>query len=553
MSTLTAERAAATGRPPEPAGAAHELTGTLTLVRLALRRDRILLPVWVLVLAGVAASGAAATVELYPTEASRRAAAEAANSTPAVVALYGRIYDPNSLGGIGLLKMSGFGAVLVAILMAVLVIRHTRTEEETGRMELMLAGVLGRRAPLAAALTVGWVASVSVGVATALGLVAAGLGATGSWAFGLAWACAGIAFASVAAVAAQLTASARAATGISMAVVGAAYLLRAAGDTRPPDGARWLSWLSPIGWSQQLRAFGGERWWVVLLPITFALLLAVAAVALLRRRDFGAGLVQPRPGPAVAASSLRSPLALAVRLQRGTFVAWAAAYAVLALLVGGLASSVSKFLDSPQARELMTRLGGVQGLTDAFLSTEVGMAAVIASAYGIQAVLRLHAEETALHAEPLLATAVTRTRWMASHVLVAVGGAAALMLVMGVCLGLSRGVSVGDVPGQLGVMLGAALARLPAVWVVVGIAVMVFGAVPQATQAAWIALVGFLVIGEFGPLLKLSQLAMDLSPYTHVPDLPGGSVTWTSLVVLLALAAALVAGGLAAFRRRDVG
>ncbi len=92
--------------------------GTRTCLRLVLRRDRILLPVWLVVLAAVAASSAAATVGIYPTAAARRAAAEAVNAAPALVALYGRIYDPSNLGGIAMLKMTGFGGVLVAILMA---------------------------------------------------------------------------------------------------------------------------------------------------------------------------------------------------------------------------------------------------------------------------------------------------------------------------------------------------------------------------------------------------------------------------------------------------
>src|SRR4051812_15044014 len=168
-----------------------DLAGTWTVARLVLRRDRILLPVWLLVLAGVAAGSAAATVGIYPSAAARREAAEAVNAAPALVALYGRIYDPSNLGGIAMLKMTAFGAVLVAVLMLLTVVRHTRGDEEEGRTELLRAGVVGRRAPLAAALILTLGASVLLGVVTALGLVAAGLDPGGAWAFGLSWACVG--------------------------------------------------------------------------------------------------------------------------------------------------------------------------------------------------------------------------------------------------------------------------------------------------------------------------------------------------------------------------
>ena len=77
---------------------------------------------------------------------------------------------------------------------------------------------------------------------------------------------------------------------------------------------------------------------------------AALAYALAARRDFAAGLLPDRPGPAAAAAGLRSPLALAWRLQRGSFFAWAAVFVVIGFVVGGLASNVGDFLKSPQAR-----------------------------------------------------------------------------------------------------------------------------------------------------------------------------------------------------------
>ena len=537
---------------PPPAGSGTaDLAGTWTLARLVMRRDRILLPIWLLVLAAVAASSAAATVGIYPTAAERRVAAEAVNSAPALVALYGRIYDPSNLGGIAMLKMTAFGAVLVAVLMLLTVVRHTRGDEEEGRTELLRAGVVGRRAPLVAALILTFGASLLLGLLTALALVAAGLDARGASAFGLSWACAGVAFAAVGAVAAQLTASARAARGVAVAVLAGSFVLRAVGDMSSPAGPWWLSWLSPIGWSQQIRPFGGNRWWVALVPVAFTALAVAVAVALLDRRDLGAGLVQPRPGPSRAGRGLGTPLGLAWRLQRPSFLAWLSGFVVLALVLGNMASDLGGLLDGG-ARDLITRMGGVQGLTDAFLSTELGAGGVVAAAYGVQAVLRLRGEESALRAEPVLATGVTRRAWFSSHVLVALATSAGLMLAMGLFVGLAHGVRTGDVPGTVVTMVAAGLARVPAVWVVTGLAAAIYGLLPRATVAAWVALVAFLVIGELGPLMRLPGWALDISPFAHVPSLPGGAVAWAPTVVLLLVAALLFAAGMAGFRRRDL-
>ncbi len=207
-----------------------------------------------------------AGAELYPDAASRIEAATALNATASMVAMFGRIYDPASIGALSLIKYTAFMTAILAVLMVVLVIRHTRGDEESGRLELLGGGRLGRDAPLAAALTISLGANVVLGLLSAAALAAGGLPAAGSLAFGLGWAATGMAFSAVAGVAAQLTASARAATGLSVGVVAVTYALRAVGDLAEP-GPSVLSWLSPIGWNQQIRAFAGDRWWVLALPV----------------------------------------------------------------------------------------------------------------------------------------------------------------------------------------------------------------------------------------------------------------------------------------------
>src|SRR4051794_31491561 len=132
----------------------NEFAGTSTLVRLALRRDRVLLPIWIIVFVSMAAGSAKASIDLYPDVAERVSAANTSNSSAALVFLYGRIFDTTSLGALSLFKLTSFGALLVALLAAMLVVRHTRTEEESGRLELLSAGVLGRYAALTSALIV---------------------------------------------------------------------------------------------------------------------------------------------------------------------------------------------------------------------------------------------------------------------------------------------------------------------------------------------------------------------------------------------------------------
>jgi len=235
------------------------LRGTGLLVRFALRRDRILLPTWILVLTATVVASAAATGPLYATTAERVAAAEALNASPAIVALYGPILDTSSLGELAMTKMTVLYAVFVAFLSVVVVRRHTRVEEETGRAELVGATAVGADAPLAAALGEAVLASVVLGVLAAAGNIASGLPVAGSVLFGASWTGIGLVGAGVAVLAAQLSSSSRTVGFLASGAIGGLYLVRAIGDTT----AEWLSWLTPFGWGTQLSAWSEPRAWLL--------------------------------------------------------------------------------------------------------------------------------------------------------------------------------------------------------------------------------------------------------------------------------------------------
>src|SRR6202008_5045724 len=246
--------------PAHPAPRAGSLfTGTLGMLRLYLRRDRVVLPLWVLLLSVPLSTVYVGSIEKgYPDQAARAAFAASIMASPAQRALYGQIYN-DSLGATGIWK-AGMFHLLIALAVILTVIRHTRADEETGRTELMDSTAVGRYASLTAALMLSFGASIATGAIGAAGLLTTDIPAAGSLAFGAALAGSGLVFTAVAAVAAQLSPSARFARGAAFAALGAAFTLRAIGDA----GAGKLSWLSPLGWSLQVRPYAGDRGGVLL-------------------------------------------------------------------------------------------------------------------------------------------------------------------------------------------------------------------------------------------------------------------------------------------------
>jgi ABC-2 type transport system permease protein len=530
--------------------------GTNELVRLGSRRDRIVLPAWIYLMIALSVGTAYSFRGLYPTAASRLAFARSIAANPTLQAFTGRTFDLTTVGGLTAWRIGGLGGLLIGLMNIIVVVRHTRAEEEAGRLELLGAGAVGRYAPLTAGLVLALGADLVVGLVVGVGLVLVGQPAGGSFVLGLALAVVGAAFAGVAAITAQLAETSRAATGLASTVLGLAYLLRAIGDSGS-SGDSWLSWVSPIGWGQQIRPFAGDRWWVFGLPIGFAALTCGIAFALGARRDLGAGLLPSRPGPATAGRALRGPLGLALRLHRGSLLGWLGAFVVVGAVVGIATQDLTSVVTgNAQLQRIIDQLGGSGGIADAFLSAIMGLLGLLGAVFTVQTVLRLRAEETGLRAEPVLATGVGRVPFAASHLAVAALGSALLLVAGGASAGLAYGLRTGDVGGQLSRVLVAAVVQLPAAWVLAGVAMALFGLLPGRTSAGWAAVVLCFLLGQLGPSLHLPQWAMDVSPFTHVPKLPSTSsdvsiglpVGW-----LIAVAVLLAVAGLAGFRRRDVG
>ena len=232
---------------------------------------------------------------------------------------------------------------------------------------------------------------------------------------------------------------------------------------------------------------------------------------------------------------------------------WFAAFVVLGVIVGSIASSVRSLLDSPQTQDLFTRLGGRQSLVDAFLAAELGIAGILAAVFVVQALTRMRAEETSGRLDAVLATATARRAWLGGNLAVATAGSVALMLGTGLAAGIVRAAQDTGSGGGVATVLAAALVQLPAVWVLAGVVVAGFGLVPRLAALGWVALGAFVLLGELGPVVGLDQRVLDLSPFAHVPRLPGSSAAAPALLWLTLIAVLLTVAGAAAFRTRDIG
>lgn len=529
------------------------LAGTATLLRFMLRRDRIRLPAWTLGLTLLMTYFASALGSMVRSPADLEGLT-AFTGSPAGALFGGRGFGFDELtierflaGQYGLYVAVGAG--LMGLLT---VVRHTRAEERSGRAELVRANAVGRHAQLTAALML--TAAMSVIVALLIGAVMAGRGyhTGGSLLFGASVGMVALAFAGIAAVTVQLSEYPRAASGSAGAMLGAAFVLRGLGDMAAVQGSgpSWLSWLSPIGWSQQTAPYVLDRWWPLALSLTFAALATAAAYALLGRRDLGAGLVPPRPGPPRAAAWLAGPLTLALRLHRASLIGWSAALLVAGLAYGSFTQPlIDGFADAPE--DMVAVMGGGDDMLAGYLGVMGLTMALVVGVYAVLAVQLLRAEETEGRTEPVLATGVSRPAWLGGHVAVVAAGIPWLLLVAGLGMGIGAAVSTGDVSLAGDLLLGH-LAYTPAVWLVLSVAALLYAVAPPWLPVIWVVPAWGLVAGYFAPVLDLPGGLVRLSPFEHIGRYPSETISVVAILVCTVLTGALTWTAVAVFRHRDL-
>ena len=539
MSTATAVAPHAGRHEASRAGSPY--TGVVSLLRLALRRDRIRLTVWISVLTLMMVYAPNAIKLAYPEEAERLARVNLMK-TPAGMIMGGPMFGGNQtdLGAMMANELMLTLIVAASILSILTVVRHTRAEEEGGAAELVLSSVVGRYARTTAALLLVGGVNAALAVTMTIAMSATGFAVVDTAAMCLGVTAVSMVFGAVAAVSVQLWRQARSATGTAMAVLAAAALVRGIGDVIDNSGSA-LSWFSPIAWAQQMRPFVDLRWWPLALLVALTAALIALAAVLEKRRQYDDGTI-PATGDRPGAPSVRGVLGLHLVLQRGLTIGWGVGLFLAGLAFGSMTKSL---MDAAQTNELLARVLTAQGI-DGVYTTMTQFLAAAATAYVVTAVLRVHADEESGLGEAVLAGTVSRWRWLLSAVAATLLGATLLMLGAGLGNGLGAGLTLGE-PGTVLRLTLAGLAYVPAMAVMAGVA-----ALAVALRRPWLAwvVVAFVVVSLYlGALLRLPQWLLDASPVGQTTAPSAYPLSALAVMVVAAAALAAVAGWL--YRRRD--
>lgn len=526
-------------------------TKTGILSRFILRRDRIRISIWLFSLAAFTFLVAQTFTELYGTEEERQAIAQTMLN-PAMTAMVGPAYgiENYTIGAMFAHEMLLFTAIAFGLMSILLVARHTRADEEDGRIEMIRSLPTGRLSNLASTVLVVSGVNILFAVLIGFGLFWMGIESMdleGSLLYGAALGATGIFFTAVTAIFAQLSENARGTIGFAFTVLGVSYLVRAVGDV----GNDTLSWFSPLGWVLSSEVYVTNYWWPIVLTIGVAVLLVLFAFYLNAIRDLGSGFLPAKPGRRHASIFLQSPLGLMVRLQRTSLIAWGIGMFIIGASYGSIFGELeSFFLENEMLAELLTPIEGFS-LTDQFITMLMSIMAMMSTIPALMVMNKLIGEEKKNRTEHLLVRVVSRTRLMGSSYVMSI--ITSFVMISLSAIGLwSAGNAVMEEGLEFGTLYGAAIVYLPAMWIMIGLAALLIGVAPKFTGLTWLYLIYSFIVVYLGGLLQFPEWLGNLSPFGQTPNIPVEDMDYMKVSILVVIAIVSAVVGFVGYNRRDI-
>jgi len=563
---------------------------SLSLTKFMLRRERIISSAWIGCLVFC-------IVGLVPgmrvaLDADSQTALFAMVENPSLVSMMGPAYAlvNETFGALYTTLMLLLSAFTVGLMNIFLVIRHTRADEEKWRYEVVRSLPVGRLANLNATMLTAVIINVVLAVLISLGMYAFGdesMSFNGSMLWGAALGVTGLVSAAIAALFSQLCSNSRSAVGYSFGVLMFLYLLRAPGDMDMKfiggevitGDMEIISLISPLGLVLRVQAYAGDIWWPIFAVLAVALVITALAFYFNSIRDIDQGLIPARRGRASGSVLMRSPFGLSFKLLRTAVIVWIIGMFTLGAAYGTVVGEIDQFMASndmwqqlmigPVGIELMTEAGFTPEqilevikeavsnlgytLSELFMSAIVNIMGVFALVPLFLFILRAKSEEKDIRAELVLATPVSRYKYLAGFTVIAFTSAVVIQIILAVGLH-SVAMTVLPDPDELPLsfLLTANMVYLPALWVMLGIAILLIGLAPKATGVLWGYFTFSLFFMFFGRMNIFPEWMQKLTPFGFIPQLPMDEINYLTLGLLTAVAAVLTVAGFNFYGKRDI-
>jgi ABC-2 type transport system permease protein len=475
----------------------------------------------------------------------------ALSENPAIRILSGPPVALDDAGGFTVWRTGQPLSILVSLWIVLAATRITRGEEDGRRWDLLLAGRL-RMADLVVRCLAALVGSAAlIGVAVAVGLLAARTDPTGAVIHAAGIASIALTFATAALLAAQVMPTRSGATLLAVAAICVGVLLRMIADGS--HRLAWLAWATPFGLTARAAPYADNRVVPLIVLSTFPIVLGAGALWAARHRDLGDAIVSVRDSRRPRTRLLHSIFGFALRRGGRLTLWWAAGMATYFLLIGTtLAWLLDLFVKNPRFAELAAAAGlGGHNLVNVIAATLFSMLAVLTGLYSAMRLAAMVADEKAGRWILLLAQPISRARLLFTEIVATAGGV--VVLHFSAAVAIWGGARITSAPMQLSDSLAGALNSVPVALLAVGAAALGVGWLPSATIAVGaLPVAGGFVVNLVIQTTKAPHWVVNLSPLAHLAAVPDAPPNWVATAIFLLTGAILAGLGVYGYVQRDL-
>jgi len=526
------------------------LTNTKMLFLFALRRDRLFLPLWILGIVAFSLLGAQLFTQVATSSEELAMYAETMRN-PAMIAICGPLYaEPYTYGIMYTQQMTVWILILIAVMNIFLVARHTRKDEEAGRLEVLRSLPVGRLSVSAAVWVMTVLANFLIGILSAIGLTVLGIESmsmSGCFLLGGIFFAVGMFFSAVAMLFSQLCSTSRGMIGGSFLTLGVFYLIAAIGNV----SGGIMVYFSPLSIVFKSSPFARNHAWPVFAILAGTLVIAAAAIYFNVKRDLGAGLLPEKRGHAHAQPSLSSPFGLAFRLTRKTALTWIIIMLILGMSYGAVFGDFESFIQQNEMLQMILAAGEGEDMILSFMTYITLIMSLVTSIPVINCTLKLRAEEKQQRLESVYACSVSKTDQFLPYISIAILLSVVLQLALSFGMWLSASAVMEDSLHFMDIIL-AGLVKLPGIWLFVGISALLTGLLPRLTSLVWAYFGASFFVVYIGRMMNIPEIFTKLSAFGTLPNYPIDEFQIIPFITVTAISIILLVLGFVQYKKREV-
>ncbi|HHU53514.1 MAG TPA: hypothetical protein GXZ43_05485 [Clostridiaceae bacterium] len=520
-------------------------------VQFILRQYKFLLLIFVLSILAFTIFSAQSYLELYPDAIERQLIAETMKN-PSLVAMLGPVYGSENytIGAVLSNQSLLITIVVVAIFNVLFVVKHLDYNENMSISELFNSFPIGRSAKLLALIIIIFILNFLLILGLVIGLLVLGIDSidfNGSILYGSILALSGFFFGSLTMVISQLFSNKRLVMGLSFGYIGFSYLLRAVGDIQN----NVVSYLSPIGLLQKSQVFVKNYWYSCIIILVITIILILLALFLSKEKDLGSGLIKLNGFVKRKNIIIKSPVGLALQIQKSTLIVWLIVMIILGFSYGSIVGDLGVYLeDNNFLRDFFVNSGD-SSIELEYTFVVIKLMAILGIVPALLSIIGIWREEKSFRLEHIIAKPISRLKLFYSFTI----PSCIFSLLNQLCFAggywysaneyISSTISLSD-------FMVAVMSYFPAILFFISLSLLFIGIKPNLLIVNWLIYGVFSFLTIFGQALGWSEDVLNISIFNQIARYPVEDFNFQNMYIILSCAIIFNVIGFLFYRKRDL-